>query len=75
MEKVHEVTIYKFLRSENVVVDVLSNLAKELKCLTNESIFIDLHNQNNLQLVSIEFIKSKTLKEEIETSKDDLIVN
>lgn len=38
--KIHEVAIYNFPKSKNVMANALAKFVKELTCLTVESIFI-----------------------------------
>lgn len=51
--------------SENVVVNALAELAKELACPTDEFIFIIVLNQHILAYINIELIGKGTLEGEL----------
>lgn len=64
---VFEFTMYKSPKSENIIVDALNKLAKELSCLNKEPISLKLHNRHLLAPINKELIEIKALAEEIIT--------
>lgn len=70
--EIHEVTIYKLPKSENVVIGSLAKLVKELTYMINETISIEVQNWHVLAPISIKFIESR---EEIDILEDDLVAD
>lgn len=73
--EIHEVTIYKFPKNENIVSNTLAKLAKELACLIDESLSIMVQNYHILAPISLDFIKSRTLEGEFTILEIDLIID
>lgn len=72
LKEILEVTIYKIPIIENAMGDAFSKLTKELTCLNDESISIEVENNHFLAPISLNLIEIDTLMGEVIISKENL---
>lgn len=56
LKEISKVTIYKISRVDNVMVDALSKLAKNLVYYVDDFISIELYNYYIIALISLDFV-------------------